>query len=237
MTLFSRSRSTGPTPPATSAPAGVALLDAVTATTIPAGDPDDLRAQLARDKAALSSLLPVEAEAHARLSTRVAVASERLTVPSIYPTLSTEPFCWRDRKGYPRLLVLSPFDTPTMRLRHGWDFRGDIKPRLPVILEACYTDIWKGPLFAKRERYENITVTSQVSLVVPASAKQALEQAREHFYESQLFFVLEATPECWTATVEVVDPLLIGAKNHSLYLIDRFNTTTLEDYIAWEFTT
>lgn len=85
-------------------------------------------------------------------------------------------------------------------------------------------------------------IESRFNGVIPDKTKNKIRQARQYFKKRELYIIAETEVGDWNVNLrgEVTritkDPLIVGVKYDACFLIDWFNTTTLEEYIAMEFT-
>jgi hypothetical protein len=200
---------------------------------------------------AISELLGIEIGAKPTLqakvrqlrSRRVQAAAIASTESSSYQLFNLEPFTWRDKDGWPRLVFFG-LDSPdavikVIKRRASWDreagFSTQLIPTLPEPIKACYQDVIvklrkkckSGTSLKLRARYEG---------VIPAAAKAQIATAREQF--KQVFIVAEPKGFSLTevAIPQPVDPLIVGWDGERLWLVGSFDTTTVEEYAKREFT-
>jgi hypothetical protein len=90
------------------------------------------------------------------------------------------------------------------------------------------------------DRYgtNNVRFTSTLNVILPEKTKAKLQESTKLFKKENLFFIAETKPEEWNAQFFTypIDPLLVGVINDKCYLIDSFNATPLENYVAIEWT-
>jgi hypothetical protein len=108
-------------------------------------------------------------------------------------------------------------------------------------------DAWVRPFFLpkviKKPLMENVALpfayyaTSYLNIGVPEETKEKISKAKKEFGRRNLFFVAETKPEDWNVQVQTKDPLVIGVRKKRAYLLDQFDTTPLENYVAREFRT
>lgn len=160
---------------------------------------------------------------------------------SKYKQLSLEPLSWRDHKGLPRLVVFR-LDSPDFVLegrsyqqnRTDW-WSGDIQhPQLPKPIYDCYSDVCTVMMRrAKRllaGRYGTITLTCHFAGLIPIEVKQKINKAREDFGD-EIFIIGEV--KGWKEEVHAdPDPLVVGWDGGSLWLIDMFDVTSIEQAMA-----
>lgn len=83
--------------------------------------------------------------------------------------------------------------------------------------------------------YFSAVFTTEFNGIIPKTTKQNLREARKIFGE-EVYLIAETKPEEWNASVVYTDPLLIGVAKDRAFLVDHFDTTTLENYVVDEFT-
>lgn len=85
----------------------------------------------------------------------------------------------------------------------------------------------------------DIVLFTRFAGFIPGHIRQKIVESKGLF--SEIFLIQEVDLRNWKATTipkpRAADPLLVGKKNGVYYLIDRFDTTTLEEYMAREFST
>jgi len=170
-----------------------------------------------------------------------------------YPLLSLEPFSWRDKDGWPRLVFFG-LDSPdfAMGFRKSLEYRRDdwggesaytvarpiISPELPKALSACYSDVI-ARLRKRCARNHSIRLRARYAGVIPTEAKKKIEKARKVF--KKVFIVAEPKGfSLETKKIAVplpVDPLIVGWDGNFLWLVGSFDTTPVEEYVKQEFTT
>ncbi len=100
----------------------------------------------------------------------------------------------------------------------------------------------KLPSIFEKQFFKNVVIPeyreiiSFLNLVVPSETKERIRDARKYFRRKDLFFISETKPEDWNVNRHTICPLVVGVKNERCYLIDKFDSTKLEDYVADEFT-
>ena len=180
-----------------------------------------------------------------------------------FPELSFEPLTWRDNKGWPKLVPFSlgsatfSFQTNIIwksRLSYGYYehssstrrriYRSSIKPDLPKPIRELYQDVVdKIDKMAKKEKKKIVLATTWSGLI-PQEVKLLIREHQKDFKE----LLLLAEPTAWELSkievkapvptpVRYPDPLLVGFDGEKLWLIKQFDVTTLEHYVASEFTT
>lgn len=159
--------------------------------------------------------------------------------------LSPEVLTWRKSQGIPYKGQESPvpqpevglfgLDTPHLSMsNHGsWD------PSLPPSLAALYDDV-KGALWQldKNGYMFEYNMTATFSGLIPAETKEKIQEARK----SNAFTQIRLLAETDWSIVQLpnplyADPIVVGLIDDEMWVIDVFDPTPLEDYIAKEFTT
>ena len=79
-------------------------------------------------------------------------------------------------------------------------------------------------------------ITSHFQGIVPVETKQKIKEAKKIFGKRELFFIAETRPESWDVQEITKDPLVVGVLEDKCYLVDKFDTTPLEEYVSREFT-
>lgn len=92
-----------------------------------------------------------------------------------------------------------------------------------------------------RKKYGNMLVPGHVSRLtagflglMPVEVKKQIDEAKP-FFDTELYLIKETNPDEWNASVVSIDPLVVGLFNEQAYLITRFDTTPIEEYVAREF--
>lgn len=70
---------------------------------------------------------------------------------------------------------------------------------------------------------------------LPNTARKSIKEAGDVFGKSNVFLVAPVLE--WDVVRPTVDPLVVGNDGSKLWLVDRFDTVPVEEYIAEEFTT
>lgn len=79
-----------------------------------------------------------------------------------------------------------------------------------------------------------LTITSHYTGVIPDSVRKKIENVKSDF---KSIHILTEVPEWKIEKISnpITDPLVIGFADNSLFLIDSFDTTRIEDYVKDEF--
>lgn len=99
---------------------------------------------------------------------------------------------------------------------------------------GCFSS-WMLCKSIEKTMYVNkIRFTTSFVGIVPDKTKEAIQLAQPDF-GGNILLIKENAPEDWRMDVEyqpTIDPLIVGVKAGIAYLIDIFDTTPLEEYIA-----
>lgn len=148
-----------------------------------------------------------------------------------YPCLSAEVFGWRTPECRP---VLVPFHIDTANVTLTWDQWGSMQIS-PDKVRWMIGDLWKDVKRPEgmRATRANTAMTATFTGVIPEGVRTRI---REHA-KDPVFLIQEVSE--WDvrhiAHPVHTDPLVVIHKYGRLWLIDRFDTTPVEEYIAQEF--
>ncbi len=125
--------------------------------------------------------------------------------------VSSSPKEWED--GWGEMLTLSP---PPL-----------VCPKIPKDIRKKYKKIGA------------VSIKSSFHGLIPEDSRQKIKQAQNYF--DNIYFVAETKPEEWTVSEHIIprflrDPLIVGVFDKNCFLIDKFETTPVEDYVSKEFT-
>lgn len=155
-----------------------------------------------------------------------------------YPRLSLEPFKWRGKAGFPKLCLFDIRKTTVefraYTYRFGVDFECNIP--YPASISECYVDVKKRLTKFVQRKSRDIKITAHwAGGLIPETVKEKIEKFKCR-KDVQLFIVAEPR---WEVEVKKFnpDPLLVAYYNGELFLIDKFDLTTLEHYVVSEFST
>lgn len=80
--------------------------------------------------------------------------------------------------------------------------------------------------------------SAELATIVPAEAKERLEQAEKDRTFKSIHCIAEVEPSDWIATempIRKADPLIVGVLGGRVHLIAKFDPTPLENYVSKEF--
>ena len=169
-----------------------------------------------------------------------------------FKTIALEVLGWRRKSDRFPSLAIFDLDSPTCQFRFSGSMDYDasngirrpfsIKPSLPATLQERYADI--GQLLGRRRDrmdFFSVSISAQFSGTIPPATREKIRKWKGSF--ERVFMLVEA-PE-WVvkreerrpkpAPILVGDPLVVGYRGGQLFLIDVFDTTPTENYIAKEF--
>lgn len=165
----------------------------------------------------------------------------RVTFGAEYPLLSMEPLTWRDKNGWPQLVVFS-LDSPRWEMAisgryyqgKGWKmklrFESKMFPQLPEAIAACYEDVQKTLQRRASKRQNSAKLSCRFEGLIPDYVKQKIVEVRGSFKE--MFLIAEPKGFEINETAIVVprvDPLVVGFDGTKLWLIADFETTPVEE--------
>ncbi len=113
----------------------------------------------------------------------------------------------------------------------------------PISIAGRYTQGWFSGLREDIEkRYKNIgalKISSTFHGILPTETKEKIREAKEIF-GNQIYFVVETKTDDWSISKYakpriVEDPLVLGILEEKCFMIDKFNTTKLENWVNMEF--
>lgn len=200
------------------------------------------------------ALLGVEKEAQQGIEKELAFLARDLKRVESWrrhglPMLAEEVLTWRsgtrENIALPTF-ALTSLDDPETRFEvsgewfdHNWSHKTtSCRPSIPAPLDRNYTDVFEQMKARSRARRSNISLFTSYSGVIPDSTRKRIEDAP--FEE---IFLLREVEEWGIKTKKVerpprprhVDPIVVGFDAASLWIIDTFDPTPLEQYVRDEF--
>jgi hypothetical protein len=124
-------------------------------------------------------------------------------------------------------------------LNSQWSGHGEWNPTLPVGLTELYKDVYErlGSLNSRLGYSITHSLLAAFSGVIPAETKEKIRDATADQVFSDIRLLAETE---WSLDVHpnprYADPIVVGLVNCEMWVIDVFDPTPLEDYIAREFT-
>jgi len=128
-------------------------------------------------------------------------------------------------------------------LRSSWPYvEVEVDPALPPSLRGLYRDVSQALETAASSNDSfhsgSIAIIAAFSGVIPAETKAKISDAKASMAFTDIRVLAEAD---WTVDVQpapyYTDPIVVGLVEDQMWVIDVFDPTPLEDYIAREFTT
>jgi len=123
---------------------------------------------------------------------------------------------------HPLMASLGLFDSNTLESRENlepWAY-GSVKLNFREFLKSLHLT----------------NIISRFNGIIPYETRQKIEKSMDFFKKNELYIIAETKPEEWSnEKIIYKDPLLVGEKYDACFLIDHFNTTSLEHYVASEF--
>lgn len=220
------------------------------------GDPKDLGNRISQLMTEQRSLLGVEMQAKLLLGERInALKQEKLAItayeklPGEKRRVSNEVLAWRKKEplivsGYPiplPELALFSIDHPTLRFSSSHRGHGSFEPGLPSGFHQYYQDLRDQVVRPSQDSFGYVvtsTLTATFSGVIPADTRQKIAEVRS----SEVFSDIRMLAEAEWAYDEVpeplyADPIVVGIIGEEMWVIDIFDPTPIEEYIAREFIT
>lgn len=151
-----------------------------------------------------------------------------------YKRLSLDPLTWRNQEKYPLLVVFS-VDNPQFSIQAEERGAGVTFPHLPHQITKCYDDVVEM-LRKKRPHFQNISLQTTFTGLIPPDIRKKINEAREIFH-GNVFVVAEAGEFQLNITTPIPqrDPLVVGydgnVDSEHLWLIASFDTTPVEEAI------
>lgn len=213
---------------------------------------DGTKEELEAIRAAMNSLLPVEELAMKRLRTRgeeLAVALRRSQVE--FPMMPMEPLGWRWKNGLPQLALLRVSDGPTFSIAASMGSSWWMQPDLPSELEGLYSDVGKLAQSYCVRPGSSRTYSFTFEGVIPGNVRETINEAHRSCKFQGIYMLCESPAEAWQVkqvkgltrrqvareriAAMNIDPLILGYSHGSLWVLDKFDLTTLEQYVLDEF--
>lgn len=212
-------------------------------------DLEKLDCEISRLSRESRTLLGIEAHAAAALNAkinellreqRVAKAFEKFDSQKL--RLSNEVLTWRKAESahvadhtipLPEVALFS-LDQSIVQITSSWPRIGEVTPSLPPSLTQLYEDVWSSLNVGIRH---TVRLIAAFSGVIPLETKTKIREAQKSKIFSDIRVLAEAE---WAVDVVpapfYADPIVVGLVEDEMWVIDIFDPTPLEDYIAREFT-
>jgi hypothetical protein len=212
-------------------------------------DSASVQEEIARLDALRGQLLPMETEAFKRLGEEILVLQRKISDNDLgLPVLDPVVFTWRSggrmfRKDvllryvpYPTLGVININGADgEMEIRGTWG-GGRYSHTGPQCLpRETYEDVGVALCSIARARISSVRLRTSFTGMIPNETRERINKWKTTF-PNDIYIVNEASWKLESPPRPLFgDPLVIGAKAGRYYLIDVFDPTTLESYIAKEF--
>lgn len=155
-------------------------------------------------------------------------------------------FKWRDKQGFPKIVLFSTHSPKFSMEARSSSKHIHFNCWVPPRIEKLYEDVAEM-LRAKANqrrwfRDKIVTLKCSYSGVIPEETRQNIQRAKKVFenYHQCLFILAEGVNfsiEEEEVPIPVTgDPLVVGWDGADLWLIDRFDLSSIERLIATEFT-
>jgi hypothetical protein len=235
---------------------------AVAAAVVPQGDPEALLARRAVLEERHGELLGVETELKNRLAKEMSeLLRQAETIRGAHrgrsgkeplQVLDQDVLSWRNDVRIhgivvPKLALLSTHAGTTSISG------GTHAPVLPERLAWWYKDVRNGLNDASKRRFPKVrrhqaTIAFAYKGAIPNDARQLIKDEAKNF--DSIYLLAESPTEHWTYTDVIetaadrmrkalknvhLDPLILGWRNNTLYLLGKFDPTPIETYVSEEF--
>ena len=143
-----------------------------------------------------------------------------------YLQLSLDPLGWRNKRGWPRLVVFA-LDSSDFSITSD----GNISPDLPEPIQNKYSDVIRKLEAHERRSHSEDTVelTCTFKGLIPEGVKDKITAAQKDF-DDDIYVIAEPTNFSVRRIARVSqDPLVVGFKHGALWLIADFETTPVEE--------
>lgn len=156
--------------------------------------------------------------------------------------LSNEVLTWRK----PELLASVPqpevglfgLGMASITLNSEWERNGKCNPKLPHGITTLYADVFEAPsrlnqVYGFRSTHH---LMATFSGVIPLETKEKIRDVQDRRIFSDIRLLAETE---WKLDIQpnpfYADPIVVGLVEDEMWVIDIFDPTPLEDYIAKEF--
>jgi len=208
---------------------------------------EDIDEKLQAAKKMRSGLLGIEKHASALIAeqeTKLVEARKELEATKItpmpgYKLMGLAPLSWRDRNGFPKLVLFS-MDSPTVRFRceRRSEYSDEVSltctPDLPNLLAKHYQDV-KESLRRKTAAYSATSISTTYNGILPEKIR---DRIRAEATKWKHIYVL-AEVKGWKVDQESLpkpgDPIVVGWDGEHLWVIDHYDLTPAEEHVLREF--
>lgn len=199
------------------------------------------------------AMLPIESKAIDDLNERILNARQDVHQEQVgLPKLSFEPLAWRHQSGLPKIVPMD-LRIPTFSIGAS---RGDsrttcsyVNPNLPALLRECFRDVAEMAERYCYRRRSSMEYTFEFTGMIPDSTRLKISEATTRF--DWIYLLVETPDTAWkvkrtkgiTRRQEIrealanisIDPIVVGYKHDALWVIDKFDLTSVEQYVLDEF--
>lgn len=214
--------------------------------------------EIDRLKAEKRKRLPLETEVIKGISQRIEKLDEQLfniiMADSGYPEqFSYQPLGWRyaqgseNKKGLPAFLVLDVNSETSVFSIEGATDNGNqasppkVSPELPSTIAYYFSDLDERLVtrsLISGRIVATLTISGSFTGVVPEKQLDVIEKAKSTGLFENIFLICQVEEWSLTSTptpIPLLDPLIVGFARGKLWLIDKFDPTSLEQYAAEQF--
>lgn len=162
--------------------------------------------------------------------------------------LSPEVLSWRKKEAIwhngmaipvPEVAVFH-LDSAVFRIgTDGWSSIGVVDPSLPTVLKNRFGDVMAAvtSLDSSSSYRRAHAIYATFSGLIPSETKAKIREAQATKVFSDIRLIAEAEYDLDVQPhPRLADPIVVGLVNDEMWVIDVFDPTPLEDYIAQEFT-
>lgn len=240
-------------------PAAVAVMERAKEAITPFSldiDTAQIQDQIVELNRELSMLHGIEQQAKEAISAKVTELTKELSLGRAYQRfagekkrLSPEVLGWRKSKSEylngiriptPAVALFS-LDADFVRIENTRFGNADFTPGIPWSFREYYKDVLDclALISANFGQFSSMSVRmmARFSGVIPMETKEKIREARDSKSFSEIRLLAEAD---WAIDAypdpRYADPIVVGMVNDEMWVIDVFDPTPLEDYIAKEFT-
>ncbi len=201
--------------------------------------------------------LPLETEVLKEIDQRIEKLDGQLfnivVADAGYPEqFSYQPLGWRysqgneNKKGLPAFMVLDVNSETSVFSIEGTAEAGTasspkVSPELPPVIAHYYSDLDERlvtrSLITGRIA-ATLTISGSFTGVVPEKQLESIEKAKSTVLFENIFLICQVEEWSLTSTptpIPLLDPLIVGFAQGKLWLIDKFDPTSLEQYAAEQF--
>lgn len=225
-------------------------------------DLSEIEAEAVELKRRSEVLMPVEAAAGELIHTRMLELQEESTRAVIadktgFKILSKEVLTWRQDYTYrpkekfrqvtlriPRLaLIGTEWNSPMLSIAtSNGRYSGGTVQWLPVELQPYYANVSNELQWLQQRIKREPVLSFSYTGVIPDETREKIQEASKiPSFRSNIYLLCDAPAEQWkldtTPIPQPPDPIVVGFAGGSLWVIDVFDPTPIEQYVSLEFST